>query len=294
MAMTSKPQLAFILSLPRSGSTVLTAQLDRIEGVACAPESSFPQILGHLTRSERNDPQRLAALYLSSTFTPTPLDLQEAAVCMAGTDEDILTSLGLAVAAKLGRDPQRVRVVVWKTPRTVGMLAAPLGTRGKFVIIRRNLHNVYESQFRVEFGTNNRKPLRFAVFRESYEHAFARIPVGRKMEIEYDQLPGILPEVAAFIGINEIKPWQEGCSNLEMAAATRAHMTEVTSEFHNRDAEKRARLDPAQVRALDKALAMARPLRPFLGPVRSYFDCQSLGHIRQRVSDVARNATRLP
>ena len=282
-----KPQLAFILSLPRSGSTVLTAQLDRIEGVTCAPESSFPQILGHLTKSERHDPQRLAALYLSATFTPTPLDLEEAAACMTGTDEEILVSLGLAVATKLGRDPQLVRTVVWKTPRTVGMLASPLGTEGKFIIIRRNLHNVYESQFRVEFGTNNRKPFRFAVFRESYEHAFARIPADRRMDIEYEQLPEILPQVATFIGINEMKVWTEGRSNLEMAAATRAHMTEVTSEFQNRDAEKRARLDPAQVRALDRALALARPLRPLLGPVRSYFDRQSLGHIRQRAADEA-------
>lgn len=279
-----KPKLAFILSLPRSGSTVLTAQLDRIEGVACAPESSFPQILGHLTKVERGNPHHLAALYLAATFTPTPLDIEEAAACMSGTDEEILIALGLAVADKLGRDPARVRTVVWKTPRTVGMLASPLATGGNFIIIRRNLHNVYESQFRVEFGTNNRKPFRFAVFRESYEHAFARIPVGRKMEIEYDQLPGILPQVAAFIGISEIKLWQEGRSNLEMAAATRAHMTEVTSEFHNRDAEKRARLDPAQVRALDRALAIARPFRPFLGPVRNFFDRRSLSHIRLRVS----------
>jgi len=279
-------QLAFILSLPRSGSTVLTALLDRIEGVVCAPESSFPQILGHLTKAERSDPEQLAALYLASTFTPTPLDKEEAAACMKGSDEEILTALGLAVAGKLGRDPERVRTVVWKTPRTVGMLASPLGTGGRFIIIRRNLHNVYESQFRVEFGTNNRKPFRFAVFRESYENAFARIPADRKMEIDYDQLPDILPEVIAFIGIEGMKEWTEGRSNLEMAAASRAHMTEVTSAFQNRDAEKRARLDPAQVRALDKALAMARPFRPLLGPVRSHFDLQSLGHIRQRVAEM--------
>ena len=277
-------QLAFILSLPRCGSTVLTAQLDRIEGVACAPESSFPQILGHLTHEERNDPQRLAALYLAATFTPTPLNTGEAAACMHGSDRDILISLGLAVAAKLQRDPDRVRTVVWKTPRTVGMLAAPLATGGRFIIIRRNLHNVFESQFRVSFGESNRNPVRFAVFRESYEHAVALIPAARKMEIEYDHLPGIIPEVASFIGIDETKEWAEGKSNLELAAATRPHMTEVTAVFQNRDAEKRARLDPAQVRALDRALALARPLRPFLGPVRSFFDRQSLGHIRQRAA----------
>lgn len=279
------PKLAFILSLPRSGSTVLTAQLDRIEGVACAPESSFPQILGHLKPEERNDPRRLAAFYLAATFTPTPLNLEEAATCMKGSNEEILVSLGLAVAKKLGRDPECVRTVVWKTPRTVGMLSATLATSGNFIIIRRNLHNVYESQFRVDFGTKNRQPFRFAVFRDSYENAFARIPSDRKLEIEYDQLPEILPKVAKFIGIDKLRAWQQGRSNLELAAATRAHMTEVTSEFVNRDAEKRARLDPAQVRALDKALALARPLRPFLGPVRSFFDRQSLGHIRQRVAE---------
>jgi len=272
--------LAFILSTPRSGSTVLAAMLDRRRGIVSPPESSFPQVLGAIRAKERSDPRWLAALYFGSTFTPSPLSMDEAEACMKGSNQDILTALGLAVAAKFGRQPGDISAIVWKTPRTVGMHDGPLSTDGKFIILRRSPHNVFESQFRVGFGVNNRRPFRFAVFRESYENAFARLPDERILNVHYDELPGALDRITGFLGVADHGEWPEAGGSFDMAAQACDHMREVTSAFINRDPEKRARLDPHQVASLDRAMLLARPLRPFLRPVRFHFDRMSLNHIR--------------
>ncbi|BCX48322.1 hypothetical protein HAHE_22300 [Haloferula helveola] len=258
--------------------------LDKQRGVVSPPESSFPQVLGVATPEERADPRRLAALYLGATFPPTPLSLDDAEACMEGSDEEILVALGKAVAVKLGRNPDEVKAIVWKTPRTVGMHTAPLATSGKFIVLRRHPQNVFESQFRVEFGENNRNPFRFAVFRESYEHAFARLPRERVFELGYDDLPGVIPRVLEFIGVENAGLWDGHRSSLEMASEACSWMSEVTREFENRDPEKRARLDPKQVSRLELAMKLARPMRPFLGPVRAHFDQASMGPIRERAA----------
>lgn len=275
-------QLAYILSLPRSGSTVLSAMLDARKGIVSPPESSFPQVLSVVTPEERNDPRKLASIYLGATFPPTPLSLSDAEACMTGSDEEILVSLGKAVAEKLGRNPDDIHAIVWKTPRTVGLHRVPLATNGKFIVLRRHPYNVFESQFRVEFGENNRNPYRFAVFRESYENAFSRLPRDRTMEIAYDDLPGVLPKVIEFIGAPDLGCWEHHRSSLEAASEHCSWMSEVTQEFNNRDPEKRARLDPRQVSRLELAMKLARPLRPFLKPVRHHFDMVSMGAIRDR------------
>lgn len=268
--------LAYILSTPRSGSTVLAAMLDRRRGIVSPPESSFPQVLGAISSKERSDPRWLGALYFGSTFTPSPLSMDEAEACMKGSNEDILTSLGLAIAAKFGRPPGEISAIVWKTPRTVGMHTGPLSTNGKFIILRRNPHNVFESQFRVGFGVNNRRPFRFAVFRESYENAFARLPEERILNVHYDELPGALNDITRFLGVPDHGDWPEAGGSFDLAAEACDHMKEVTSAFVNRDPEKRARLDRHQVTSLDRAMLLARPLRPLLRPVRAYFDHCSL------------------
>lgn len=280
------PQLAYILSLPRSGSTVLSAMLDRKKGIISPPESSFPQVLGEMTPDERADRRRMAALYLGATFPPTPLYLDDAEACMTGSDAEILIALGLACAEKLGRNPVEVKAVVWKTPRTVGMHTVPLATGGKFILLRRNPHNVFESQFRVGFGENNRNPFRFAIFRESYEHAFSRLPRERVMETEYDDLPGSISTILEFLGVIDQGEWKNHQSSLAMAAEACPWMSEVNDVFVNRDPEKRKKLDPKQVARLELALNLARPLRPFLGPVRRHFDVSSLGPIRERAAAV--------
>lgn len=286
------PELAYILSLPRSGSTVLSAMLDRYHGVISPPESSFPQVLGEMTREERSDPTRMAALYIGATFPPTPLSIDDAESCMIGTDREILIALGLACAEKLGRDPTAVRAVIWKTPRTVGMHRAPLATGGRFLVLRRNPHNVFESQFRVGFGENNRNPFRFAIFRESYEHAFSRLPRERILETHYDDLPQSIDGILSFLGIDNRGEWKNHQSSLALAAEACSWMSEVNQEFVNRDMEKRRKLSAKQVSRLNLALALTRPLRCLLGPVRRHYDVSSLGPIRERaVEALARFAT---
>jgi hypothetical protein len=275
------PQLAYILSQPRSGSTVLTAILDKRKGVVCMPEASFPQVLGQISKKERADRRWLAALYLGSTFPPTPLTIDDAEACMVGSDEEILFSLGKALAGKLGRDPAQVSQVIWKTTRTIGMHEGLLATQGKFVVLRRHAHNVFESQFRFDYGARNRKPFRYAVFAQSYEHALSKCPASRTFELEYDQIPGVLPSLFQFLGFPDLGEWQEGVSSMELVAKSCSWLTQITGDFINTDVEKRSRLEPAMVRAVDRALSFTRPFRPFMGPLRRHFDNRSMGHIRQ-------------
>ncbi len=284
------PQLAYILSQPRSGSTVLSAMLDKRKGIVCMPESSFPQVLGAVSDKERNDLRWMAAMYIGSTFPstprpPTPLTLDEAESCMHGDNGQTLFSLGRVLAEKIGRDANEVTTVVWKTTRTIGLHRGPLTTSGKFILLRRNLHNVFESQFRVDFGVRNRNPFRYAVFAHSYEHAFARLPKERTFELNYETIPNQLHALIDFLGMEDRGEWDKGPSSLELVTKNASWLTEVTKEFRNTDAEKRASLDKRQVSSLNKAWSLTRPFRPLLGPLRRYFDQRSMNDIR----DVARH-----
>ena len=273
--------LAYILSQPRSGSTVLTAILDKRKGVVCMPESSFPQALGVMSRNERSDRQWLAAMYLGSTFPPTPLTFGDALRCMDGSDEEILMSLGRALAEKLGRDPAEVHTVVWKTTRTIGMHRGPLATSGRFIALRRHPHNVFESQSRFDYGVRNRRPFRYAVFTQSYEHALGRLPADRTFLIDYDDTEHRLPALLEFLKIDDRGPWESGGSSLDLVAQSCSWLTQITEEFRNTDPEKRARLAPEMVSSVDRALAWTRPLRPLMGPLRAHFDKRSMRHIRE-------------
>jgi len=283
---TPTMSLAFVLSLPRSGSTVLTSLLDQRKGVISPPESSFPQMLGLATDKERSDPRRLAAIYLASTFPGTPLTLEEACTCMNGTDGEILTNIGKALAAKLGRNPEDVSLVVWKTTRTICLNRGPLATGGRFVILRRHPHNVFESQFRVHFGLHNRKPLRFAAFRESYEWAFSRIPRDRVFELDYEEIPTRLAALLEFLGIEDQGVWENGTSSLEQVAANRPWLSEILNEFRSDDAQKRSRLNPTQTGRLDCCIKSARLLRPAMPMLRRHYDQQTVEHIRRKAEDI--------
>lgn len=250
------------------------------------PESSFPQIMGVISKKERSDPRWLAALYIACTFPPTPISLDEAEACMKGGDEEILFELGKALASKLSRPTDQVIEVVWKTTRTVGMHKGLLATKGKFVIIHRNPINVFESQFRVSFGKGNRNPLRFAIFNESYQNAFNRIPQDRKYEMNYDDLPDALEDLLEFLGVEDTGEWQDGKGAMDLVAERCSWLNQITSVFENTDALKRDRLDVNKVKQLEYAMAIARPLRPLLRPVRSYFDESSVTSIRERAKQL--------
>jgi hypothetical protein len=164
------------------------------------------------------------------------------------------------------------------------MHTAPLATGGKFIVLRRNPQNVFESQFRVSFGEGNRNPFRYAIFNESYQRAFDRIPLERKFELHYDDLPEVLSDLLKFLGVPDLGKWQEGLSAMAAVAGHCSWLSQITDEFQNNDVEKRGRLPRETVARLKLAMQLARPLRPFLGPVRSHFDNRSLALYRQQAA----------
>lgn len=280
--------LTYILSQPRSGSTVLTAILDKRKGIVCMAESCFPQVLGTLSKAERADKRWLAALYLGSRMAPDPLDIDDAEACMNGTDDEMLFTLGQTVAKKLGRDPAEVTNVVWKTTRAIGLHDGPIATCGKFVALRRNIINVFESQSRFVHGINNRNPLRYAVFAQSYEHALDRCPAGRTFKLEYDDLPGILPKLLDFMEVHDRGEWETSGSILDEVAKECDWLSQVTGEFHNTDEKKRAQLDPVMKKRLAVALSMTSALRPLMGSVRKHFDMRSVAYVKSIAQGVIR------
>ncbi len=282
----NSPMLTYILSTPRSGSTVLTALLEKRKGIVCMPESSFPQVLGVISTKERSDPRWLAALYIAGTFPPTPISLQEAEECMHGSDEEVLVNLGMALAKKISRPVEEVTNVVWKTTRTIGLHQGPLATGGKFVIIRRNPLNVFESQFRVSFGRGNRNPLRFAIFNESYQHAFKRIPKHRLYELHYDNLPDELNLLLNFLEVPDKGEWSDGRGAMDLVSEKCSWLTQITQKFENTDIIKRSRINKRSVFMFHVSMKLARPFRSLLGPVRAHFDGKSIESIRQRAHDL--------
>ncbi len=287
--------LSFILSQPRSGSTVLSAILDRIKGVVVMPESSFPQVLGEISSEERRSKRWLAALYRGSTFPslpepPTPLSIDDAERCMEGSDAEILLALGKALTVKLGKDSSQVTHVIWKTTRTIGLHKGPVLTGGRFVILRRHLHNIFDSQFRVDFGMRNRNPWRFAVFTQSYENAFEHLPKTARFELNYATIPEDLQRLLDFLGIEERLEWPQGKSSIELVSETASWLTQATASFQNTDQEKRAKLAPQLKGRLDIALQFTRPLRPLMGPVRRHYDLKSLADIREEARGQLRKA----
>src|SRR5437588_295373 len=106
-------------------------------------------------------------------------------------------------------DSEPVLACVYSLPRSgstalmaqVGRWKVFARAGGRFIVLRRNPLNVFESQFRVEFGRNNRNALRFAAFAESYEAAFSRLPKQLTACIDYESIPEQLPSILAFLGL---------------------------------------------------------------------------------------------
>lgn len=255
--------------------------LDRRRGMLSMPESSFPQVLGYLTPAERNNPRNLAAIYLGSTFVPTPLDFEEIVACTSGADREVLDRIALATAAKIGRKPSDVEFAIWKTVRTIGMNRVIESLDAKVVVLRRNPHNVFESQFRFGYGVRNRKPLRYAFFHQSYEKAFASLRISNRLEMAYDDLPGALSTLTEFVGLPDRGMWPDDSSHFAQVVDQCSWLSEITKEFRNRDPEKRANLEPSAIRRLDLCLALTSLVRPLMGPIRGFFDRRSLGHVRK-------------
>ena len=273
---------AYILSLPRSGSTVLTSILDRRDGVVCMPESAFPQVLGVITGKERLDKRWMAALYVASSFSGTLLSVEEAESCMVGDNSEILSRLGSAMAEKTSRPAGRVRLVVWKTTRMVSCLSGPLSTGGRFIVLRRHPHNVYDSQFRVPFGVNNRKPWRFAMFRASYEAAFRSIPAGLCYNLEYEDIPQRMEEMLGFVGFADQGEWTMGGSSFDGVVESRPWHSEIRAGFQSTDARKREAVAAGTAAKLDRMERLMKTVGPVMPSLRKRFDQRNFDDIRGR------------
>jgi len=278
--------LACVYSLPRSGSTMLLAELDRWEGIVCVPESYFPQMLELMTPRELGDPRRMAALFLASSDSGAVLTFDEAVQCMMPHDpEGTITQLGLACAAKTGRDLSKLRAIVWKTTRLVGRWKLFARAGGRFLVLRRNPVNVFDSQFRVDFGRRNRRPLRFAAFRESYEAVFCRLPRDLALCIDYESIPEQLATVLSFLGIEQ-REWGVGESLLAQTSAKHRRHDHVMDGFKSRDVQQKRNVTTRQRALLRTGQILCRPLRPLFGLIRDHYDRQMMDVLRARAAEL--------
>jgi hypothetical protein len=273
---------SLVLSLPRSGSTVLTSMLARRADVLCLPESFFPGLLDWLTPEDWNDPEWMAALFCASCSDGSPLTIDEAMPCMEGGAERGLAALARRVAEKDGRDPDAIRAVVWKATRLVGSHRTTDSLGWKYVILKRPEINVFESQFRVPFGMKNRDPLRFALFAASYEAAFRSYPVERKKEVRYGDIPRDLGGILDWIGSSGVEEGQADSKVLARTAGTKPWHAAIGSEFRDDDAAKLANLDARLKGRFEKARRLIGILPILGGLARQRAD--------RRQADALRNA----
>jgi hypothetical protein len=254
------------------------------------PESSFPQVLGVVGAQERMDKRWMAALYVASSFSGTLLSVAEAESCMVGDNREILERLGWAMAEKTSRPPGKVRLIIWKTTRMVSCLDGPLAAGGRFIVLRRHPHNVYDSQFRVPFGVNNRKPWRFALFRASYEAAFRSIPGDLRYDLEYEEIPQKMEEMLDFVGFADEGEWTTGGSSFDGVVESRPWHSEIRAGFQSTDARKREAVGAGTAASLDRMerlMTLASPVMPLL---RNRFDQRNFEDIRQRASRLMEEA----
>jgi hypothetical protein len=256
-------QQNFIISLPRSGSTVLTRLLSTRNDVICLPECFFPHLLDHLTPSDWKDRRMVAALLIASCSDGCPLSLDEASECISDNSLATLKNIAIAVAAKEERDPAALRSAVWKSTRLVGSNSSITRLGARFIILHRARLNVYESQFRVPFGTRNENPSRFALFAASYDAAFRRYPSERTMHVDYAGIPSQIEEIYKWIG-SESREKVQTVGAVLTTSGERAWHSEIDKPFRNDDNAKLAKLTDSQIRRYRTTAALLRIL-PFLG-----------------------------
>ena len=280
MSEKQKPSLVCVYSLPRSGSTVLIAELDRLDSVICLPESYFPQVLELLSPEELADRRQLAAYFMASSPSGSLLTFEEAEQCMVPGDwAATLSKLGTESARKIGRSADEIKVVIWKTTRIIGRWRLFHSAGGRFVLLRRHKYNVFESQFRVQFGIHNRNPLRFAVFHESYEAVFTRLPAEDTFEVEYDTIPDQYAPLRDWLKVSgDLRAGGE--SSLESTHAGKSWHGGLLDGFKSKDHIKRENVVGLQRILISTGIILVRPLRPLLGYLRDYYDKGIMQQIR--------------
>jgi hypothetical protein len=277
-------KLIFIVSLPRSGSTILTTLLDGYDSFVCLPESGFPQVLDYLGPDALKDSSRAAKLFLASCFGGSLLSLSEAEACIVSDPKETLVQLGMATSRKLERDPGTISFVVWKTTRLISRWHSLAGMGGRFVILQRELLNVYESQFRVHFGLYNRNPWRFALFSRSYEKAFDGYPTASVFHMNYASMDNQIPGLLTWLGA-ENKVRTAGASALETVRQSFDFHSNILSGFQNNDEQKILTM-PARTRtAMLRSYRMVKLADPVVHFLRRWADRRVLKDILQRADN---------
>ena len=272
-----------VLSLPRSGSTVLTSQLDNIEGVVCVPENYFPCLLAFLNNWQSYSEERLAQLFIAATDDKNLLDLQDVILCINKHDmRDTYISIGLKIAERMGRPIDDVKAVVWKTTRLVSGFYILRDHGFKFILLRRNPLNVLGSQYRVKFGFHNRRPLRFVLFNYSYRSVFRRIDNNDSFRIYYSQMQNQMADLLNWMSISD-KPWHQGYSAIfESMGASEWHAG-LSSNFVDQDTKKLQSLN--QIFRIEFFLfsILFYPFIFFLSPLRKHLDSITANKLIQRI-----------
>lgn len=276
------PQLLCVYSLPRSGSTVLISELDKIKGICCLPESYFPQAWSLASRSRDPSQEYLAALYLASSPAGATLSFDEVVKLIDPQDPRAsLINIGLKTVEKENRDPNSLKVIVWKTTRIISHMDLLNSSLFKFILLRRNVYNVFESQFRVDFGVHNRNPYRFAAFVASYESVFDKLPCDRTFEIAYDQIPHQIEAVCSWLKI-ENENWNEGyTSSIARTHGNKEWHSNLLEGFSNRDKKKLEFIEKKQLAAIDNGLKCTKYLKPIFYLLRRYFDKKIFSNVEQ-------------
>jgi hypothetical protein len=281
-------QSIFIVSVPRSGSTLLTNLLDANEDVICPPESFFPAVLEMIDSSEMRDRRKIAALFVVSCSDGSPLTLDEAEACVQVDKQQTLDALALAIARKLGRDPELILTAVWKFTRMVGCWKFANGIGGKFIVLHRNLLNVYESQFRVPFGAKNKNPARFALFAASYDAAFSGYPNERTLRLNYPEIPSRMTEIVRWIGSSGNK--RDTDSNSQNAVTdTNPWHANINKPFDNRDAEKLRNLRWWQSAGFRLTRTLLKPMGPLNRKARLLADQRQMAALRSQADDLLKH-----
>lgn len=278
-------QRLFIVSIPRSGSTVLTKMLDRYEDIFCLPESFFPALIGNVSDNEWKDKRWMAALFVASCSDGSPLTLDEAESCIQECKSGTLDALALAAARKADREPESIRTIVWKFTRLVGCWQFVSSIGGLFLILRRNPLNVYISQFRVPFGQKNKNPCRFALFEASYLAAYKAYPAAKTRHLNYNDIESTISDIVAWLGSSGRMLAASSKGIGEISGKNPWH-SEINKPFKNTDAEKLAVLKRSQ----STSYHLARVLLTFVSIVpriaRTLADRRQLGALRDQAQEI--------
>ncbi len=263
---------------------MLSAQLDSVKGIVCVPENYFPFLLFFDENWRERPREELAKLFLESTDDSSILDYDEVLSCLTGNSlRRALIEIGLRIAEKTGRKREGVRAVVWKTTRLVSGYSLPESLGFRFILLQRNFLNVYQSQFRVEFGRLNRDPIRFVLFGYSYMSIFKKIDRHIVRDIEYSRVQAQLPDIVRWIGVESVL-WDNGRSAIIESMGSSSWHSGLSLSFKDEDSKKIKALSTRLRYSIFFAKIFLYPSIYILSPIRKQLDRVTAEKISRRSS----------